>query len=38
MLLAESGLMPYLAATGFHTWINACFAAFAIWLALNAAL
>ena len=24
--------MPYLAATGFHTWMNDCFAAFACWL------
>ena len=30
--------MPYLAATGFHTRTNACLAASACWLALNAAL
>jgi len=38
MLRAESGLMPYLAATGFQTWMNAALAVLASWLAPTAAL
>jgi len=38
MLRADSGLMPYLAATGFHTCTNASLAVLATWLAPFAAL
>jgi hypothetical protein len=38
MLRADSGLMPYLAATGFHTCTNDSLAALATWLAPFAAL
>ena len=37
MSRGDSCAMPYLAATGFHTCTNACLAASACWLALNAA-